>query len=215
MEVLEDMRLGFRAKRAGYAQRVAFGKDLVTDSLGRKRVGHSEQPDEKFVFHVSLSHLSVARSVSVYVCHAFDSICCIVLSRTSAVGGHRHAIRAAAAEPSLLAADRYSAGVPGLFPVATLLFVGNAAAFHDPCFAARRSAVARDTVSPLDESALYRLARCGDPLLVAAMVKVDTMLAAHTVVGAESFSAVLRGKTFHQLRVRMKVFGLTRCSCYF
>jgi cellulose synthase/poly-beta-1,6-N-acetylglucosamine synthase-like glycosyltransferase len=29
MEVLEDMRLGFRAKRAGYAQRVAFGKDLV------------------------------------------------------------------------------------------------------------------------------------------------------------------------------------------
>ena len=29
MEVLEDMRLGFRAKREGYAQRVAFGKDLV------------------------------------------------------------------------------------------------------------------------------------------------------------------------------------------
>ncbi len=29
MEVLEDMRLGFRAKRGGYAQRVAFGKDLV------------------------------------------------------------------------------------------------------------------------------------------------------------------------------------------
>jgi cellulose synthase/poly-beta-1,6-N-acetylglucosamine synthase-like glycosyltransferase len=29
MEVLEDMRLGFLAKRAGYAQRVAFGKDLV------------------------------------------------------------------------------------------------------------------------------------------------------------------------------------------
>ncbi len=29
MEVLEDMRLGFRVKRAGYAQRVAFGKDLV------------------------------------------------------------------------------------------------------------------------------------------------------------------------------------------
>jgi cellulose synthase/poly-beta-1,6-N-acetylglucosamine synthase-like glycosyltransferase len=29
MEVLEDMRLGFKAKRAGYAQRVAFGKDLV------------------------------------------------------------------------------------------------------------------------------------------------------------------------------------------
>jgi cellulose synthase/poly-beta-1,6-N-acetylglucosamine synthase-like glycosyltransferase len=29
MEVLEDMRLGFKAKRAGYAQRVAFGKDLI------------------------------------------------------------------------------------------------------------------------------------------------------------------------------------------
>jgi cellulose synthase/poly-beta-1,6-N-acetylglucosamine synthase-like glycosyltransferase len=29
MEVLEDMRLGFRVKREGYAQRVAFGKDLV------------------------------------------------------------------------------------------------------------------------------------------------------------------------------------------
>lgn len=29
MEVLEDMRLGFLAKRGGYAQRVAFGKDLV------------------------------------------------------------------------------------------------------------------------------------------------------------------------------------------
>jgi cellulose synthase/poly-beta-1,6-N-acetylglucosamine synthase-like glycosyltransferase len=29
MEVLEDMRLGFRVKRSGYAQRVAFGKDLV------------------------------------------------------------------------------------------------------------------------------------------------------------------------------------------
>lgn len=29
MEVLEDMRLGFRAKREGYAQRVAFGKDLI------------------------------------------------------------------------------------------------------------------------------------------------------------------------------------------
>lgn len=29
MEVLEDLRLGFRAKREGYAQRVAFGKDLV------------------------------------------------------------------------------------------------------------------------------------------------------------------------------------------
>ncbi|MGH9616040.1 MAG: glycosyltransferase [Acidobacteriaceae bacterium] len=29
MEVLEDMRLGFRTKREGYAQRVAFGKDLV------------------------------------------------------------------------------------------------------------------------------------------------------------------------------------------
>lgn len=29
MEVLEDMRLGFRVKRQGYAQRVAFGKDLV------------------------------------------------------------------------------------------------------------------------------------------------------------------------------------------
>ena len=29
MEVLEDMRLGFRVKREGYAQRVAFGKELV------------------------------------------------------------------------------------------------------------------------------------------------------------------------------------------
>ncbi len=29
MEVLEDMRLGYRVKRAGYAQRVAFGKDLI------------------------------------------------------------------------------------------------------------------------------------------------------------------------------------------
>lgn len=29
MEVLEDMRLGFLVKREGYAQRVAFGKDLV------------------------------------------------------------------------------------------------------------------------------------------------------------------------------------------
>jgi cellulose synthase/poly-beta-1,6-N-acetylglucosamine synthase-like glycosyltransferase len=29
MEVLEDMRLGFRVKREGYAQRVAFGKDLI------------------------------------------------------------------------------------------------------------------------------------------------------------------------------------------
>lgn len=29
MEVLEDICLGFRAKRAGYAQRVAFGKNLV------------------------------------------------------------------------------------------------------------------------------------------------------------------------------------------
>ena len=29
MEVLEDMRLGFRVKKEGYAQRVAFGKDLV------------------------------------------------------------------------------------------------------------------------------------------------------------------------------------------
>ncbi len=29
MEVLEDLRLGFKAKREGYAQRVAFGKDLV------------------------------------------------------------------------------------------------------------------------------------------------------------------------------------------
>ncbi len=29
MEVLEDMRLGFRVKRSGYAQRVAFGKDLI------------------------------------------------------------------------------------------------------------------------------------------------------------------------------------------
>ncbi|HUZ04439.1 MAG TPA: glycosyltransferase, partial [Acidobacteriaceae bacterium] len=29
MEVLEDMRMGYRIKHAGYAQRVAFGKDLV------------------------------------------------------------------------------------------------------------------------------------------------------------------------------------------
>jgi cellulose synthase/poly-beta-1,6-N-acetylglucosamine synthase-like glycosyltransferase len=29
MEVLEDMRLGYRVKQAGYAQRVAFGKDLI------------------------------------------------------------------------------------------------------------------------------------------------------------------------------------------
>lgn len=29
MEVLEDMRLGYRVKHAGYAQRVAFGKDLI------------------------------------------------------------------------------------------------------------------------------------------------------------------------------------------
>ncbi len=29
MEVLEDMRLGFRVKREGHAQRVAFGKDLI------------------------------------------------------------------------------------------------------------------------------------------------------------------------------------------
>lgn len=29
MEVLEDMRLGYCIKRAGYAQRVAFGKDLI------------------------------------------------------------------------------------------------------------------------------------------------------------------------------------------
>lgn len=29
MEVLEDLRLGFKVKRAGYAQRVAFGKDLI------------------------------------------------------------------------------------------------------------------------------------------------------------------------------------------
>jgi cellulose synthase/poly-beta-1,6-N-acetylglucosamine synthase-like glycosyltransferase len=29
MEVLEDMALGFRVKQAGYAQRVAFGRDLV------------------------------------------------------------------------------------------------------------------------------------------------------------------------------------------
>lgn len=29
MEVLEDIRLGFMVKRAGYAQRVAFGRDLV------------------------------------------------------------------------------------------------------------------------------------------------------------------------------------------
>lgn len=29
MEVLEDMRLGYRVKRAGYPQRVAFGKDLI------------------------------------------------------------------------------------------------------------------------------------------------------------------------------------------
>ncbi|MHB1935891.1 MAG: glycosyltransferase family 2 protein [Acidobacteriaceae bacterium] len=29
MEVLEDMRLGFRVKRGGHAQRVAFGKNLV------------------------------------------------------------------------------------------------------------------------------------------------------------------------------------------
>ncbi len=29
MEVLEDVRLGFKVKRAGYAQRVAFGRDLV------------------------------------------------------------------------------------------------------------------------------------------------------------------------------------------
>ncbi len=29
MEVLEDMRLGYRVKRGGYAQRVAFGRDLI------------------------------------------------------------------------------------------------------------------------------------------------------------------------------------------
>ena len=29
MEVLEDMRLGYRVKHAGYAQRVAFGKNLI------------------------------------------------------------------------------------------------------------------------------------------------------------------------------------------
>ena len=105
MEVLEDMRLGFRAKREGYAQRVAFGKDLVRIRWAESAWGILNNLTKNLVFHVSISHVSPAGSLRRHAADVPDAVCRAVLSRAARWAGIVTLIRYAAAESSLLAAD--------------------------------------------------------------------------------------------------------------
>ena len=114
MEVLEDMRLGFRAKREGYAQRVAFGKDLVRIRWAESAWGILNNLTKNLysTFRFRTSLLLAACVGMLLMC--LTPFVALFFPGAAQWAGIDHTVRAAAVESALLAADRYSAGIPGI-----------------------------------------------------------------------------------------------------
>lgn len=123
MEVLEDMRLGFKVKREGYAQRVAFGKDLVRIRWAESARG--------ILNNLSKNMYAVFRFRPLVVCGAFVGLALICMTPFAALGFSGPARWAGVVTLTCLLLlnlrywpmTRLSPAYLALFPVATLLFL--------------------------------------------------------------------------------------------
>src|SRR5665213_1526763 len=123
MEVLEDMRLGYLVKRGGYAQRVAFGKDLI-----RIRWAESAQG---MLRNLSKNMYSVFRFRTVLVLCAFVGMAflCLTPFVALAFAGAARLAGVVTLIALLLLNVRYrrqteiSPVYLALLPIATLLFL--------------------------------------------------------------------------------------------
>ncbi len=150
MEVLEDMRLGYRVKRQGYAQRVAFGKDLIRIRWAESARG--------ILQNLTKNMFAVFRFRSAAVCSACVGIMLVCLTPFAALGVSGAARWAGVVTLLclLLLNLRYwskteiSPGYLALFPLATLLFMGTL--LHSMILALWRGGVLwRGTLYPLKE----------------------------------------------------------------
>lgn len=150
MEVLEDMRLGFRVKREGYAQRVAFGKDLI-----RIRWAESARGILNNLTKNLYSTFRFRASLLLCACAGMFLLCLTPFFALAVAGPARWA-GVITLIALLLLNLRYwkltkiSPLYLLLFPIATLLFVGTL--LSSMVLAWRRGGVLwRGTLYPLDE----------------------------------------------------------------
>ena len=123
MEVLEDMRLGFKVKREGYAQRVAFGKDLIRIRWAESARG--------ILQNLTKNMYAVFRFRSAVVCGACVgmALVCLTPFAALAVAGPARWAGTVTLLCLLLLNLRYwpmtrlSPAYLALFPLATLLFI--------------------------------------------------------------------------------------------
>jgi hypothetical protein len=124
MEVLEDMRLGFRVKREGYAQRVAFGKDLVRIRWAESAWGILNNLTKNLY-----STFRFRTSLLLAACAGMFLLCLTPFVSLLVPGPARWA-GAATLVALLLLNLRYwrltdiSPAYLALFPIATLMFIG-------------------------------------------------------------------------------------------
>ncbi len=123
LEVLEDMRLGYLVKQAGYAQRVAFGKDLI-----RIRWAESAQGMLRNLTKNMYSAFRFRTGLVLGACAGMALLCLTPFAALAFFGPARWA-GAATIIAMLLLNLRYwrqtniSPVYLALFPVATLLFL--------------------------------------------------------------------------------------------
>lgn len=150
MEVLEDMRLGFRVKQAGYAQRVVFGKDLA-----RIRWAQSAGGILRNMLKNMYAAFRFRSAILVGACIGMLVVCLTPFAALAFPGPAQWAGIATLAALALLNVRywRQTGISPGyllLLPLSTLLFVGTMAG--SMIVAKWRGGVLwRGTLYPLDE----------------------------------------------------------------
>ncbi len=123
MEVLEDIRLGYRVKRADYAQRVAFGKDLIRIRWAESALG--------ILQNLSKNLFAVFRfRVGLVLCACVGmALFCLTPFAALAFAGPARWAGLVTLASLLLLNLRYSRLTdispmyPVLFPIATLMFL--------------------------------------------------------------------------------------------